>query len=178
MSDMAKMIDDATLRIERTLPGPIERVWSYLTDAEKRAEWFAGGEIALKAGATSDLIFDHRNLSGPGDKVPEKYKAQAGRMTAPVTIVEADAPRLLVWEWQGDGGTKQVTRFELAPRGNKVVLTVTESKFASRKGLIGNAAGWHTHLDYLKAVLEGKAPPLFWTTHTKIEAGYEKQFGA
>lgn len=178
MSDMAKMIDETTLCIERTLPGPIDRVWSYLIDAKKRAEWFAGGEIALKAGATSDLIFDHRNLSGPGDKVPEKYKEQAGRMEAPVTIVEAKAPALLVWEWQGEGGSKQVTRFELEQRGDKVLLKVTESKFPSRKALIGNAAGWHTHLDYLKAVLEGETPPLFWTMHAKIEAGYEKQFGA
>jgi uncharacterized protein YndB with AHSA1/START domain len=177
MNDMAKMVDEATLRIERTLPGPIDRVWSYLTDATKRAEWFAGGEITLKPGVESELVFDHRNLSGPGDKVPEKYKDQAGRLTAPVTIVDAKAPNLLVWEWQGDGGSKQVTRFELTPKGDKVVLTITESKFASRKGLIGNAAGWHTHLDYLKAILEGKEPPLFWNMHTKIEAAYENRFG-
>lgn len=28
----------ATVRIERVLPGPVERVWAYLTESEKRRE--------------------------------------------------------------------------------------------------------------------------------------------
>ena len=30
------LIEPATLKIERLLPGPIERVWAYLTDSELR----------------------------------------------------------------------------------------------------------------------------------------------
>jgi len=36
----------ALIRVIRgQLPGPIERVWEYLTDPDKRARWFAGGPM-------------------------------------------------------------------------------------------------------------------------------------
>jgi DNA-binding transcriptional ArsR family regulator len=34
-----------TFRIERILPGPIERAWAYLTEPEKRRKWFVGGPM-------------------------------------------------------------------------------------------------------------------------------------
>ena len=37
MNDYGTKTAPDTLRIERTLPGPIERVWTYLTDPAKRA---------------------------------------------------------------------------------------------------------------------------------------------
>lgn len=33
------LAEPATLTIVRVLPGPIERVWSYLTDGELRRQW-------------------------------------------------------------------------------------------------------------------------------------------
>ena len=38
-----KFTGPAEVRLVRILPGPIERVWEYLTDSEKRARWFGGG---------------------------------------------------------------------------------------------------------------------------------------
>ena len=39
------LVGPDTLRIQRLLPGPIERVWSYLVDSELRKLWFAEGEF-------------------------------------------------------------------------------------------------------------------------------------
>ena len=47
-----------TLRIERRLPGPIERVWAYLVESEKRALWFAGGVWDLHPGGEARVVFD------------------------------------------------------------------------------------------------------------------------
>jgi Glyoxalase/Bleomycin resistance protein/Dioxygenase superfamily len=33
----------------RVLPGPIERVWAYLTEPEKREKWFASGPMEFRA---------------------------------------------------------------------------------------------------------------------------------
>jgi uncharacterized protein YndB with AHSA1/START domain len=41
MNDYGVLTAPDTLRIERLLPGPIERVWQYLTDSDKRATWLA-----------------------------------------------------------------------------------------------------------------------------------------
>ena len=37
------LIEPATLKIERLLPGPIDRVWAYLTESELRRQWLAAG---------------------------------------------------------------------------------------------------------------------------------------
>ena len=39
-----------TLRMRRVLPGPIERVWAYLTESEKRGRWLASGPMELNVG--------------------------------------------------------------------------------------------------------------------------------
>ena len=43
-------LDGLVARLERLLPGPIERVWAYVTESDKRATWLAGGEMELRVG--------------------------------------------------------------------------------------------------------------------------------
>jgi uncharacterized protein YndB with AHSA1/START domain len=47
------LIEPATLKIERLLPGPIERVWAYLTESELRRQWLAAGQMEMKSGTRS-----------------------------------------------------------------------------------------------------------------------------
>ncbi len=35
------LIEPATLKIERILPGPVGRVWAYLTEGALRRKWLA-----------------------------------------------------------------------------------------------------------------------------------------
>ena len=53
-STMGTSTEPGTVRLERLLPGPIERVWAYLTESAKRATWFAAGTFVCIA--TSDLL--------------------------------------------------------------------------------------------------------------------------
>ena len=46
-SKMGTSTEPGTVRLERLLPGPIERVWAYLTESDKRATWFAAGTFDL-----------------------------------------------------------------------------------------------------------------------------------
>ncbi len=39
-----------TVRLERYLPGPAERIWEYLTDGKKRGVWLAAGETEQRVG--------------------------------------------------------------------------------------------------------------------------------
>jgi hypothetical protein len=41
MTPTAQVIDADTVRFERLLPGPIERVWDHLTDPDLRQTWMA-----------------------------------------------------------------------------------------------------------------------------------------
>ena len=71
-----KFTGPGEVRLVRTLPGPIERIWEYLTDPEKRARWFAGGPMEPKKGGKMELFFLHKNLAPdetPPEDIPE-YK--------------------------------------------------------------------------------------------------------
>ena len=67
ITDYGVVTDAGTVRLERILPGPIERVWSYLTESEKRGQWFAAGEMELRVGgrgsSASTTPSSRRNLS-------------------------------------------------------------------------------------------------------------------
>ncbi len=39
MSEYGELLDECTVRFERMLPGPIDRVWSYIVDSDKRKKW-------------------------------------------------------------------------------------------------------------------------------------------
>jgi len=54
------LTEPATLTIERLLPGPIERVWAYLTESELRRKWLAAGPMEMKVGAPFEFVW--RNL--------------------------------------------------------------------------------------------------------------------
>src|SRR5512132_2001373 len=65
------LVEPTTLKIERVLPGPIERVWSYLTDSEMRRKWLASGEMELAVGAPFELVWRNDELTDPPGQRPD-----------------------------------------------------------------------------------------------------------
>ena len=88
-----------TVRFERVLPGPIERVWAYLTESEKRRKWLASGEMELRVGGRVELKFNHADLSANIEPPPERYKHEIGE-TFIGRITRCEPPRLLSFIWE------------------------------------------------------------------------------
>jgi hypothetical protein len=86
MNPTAQIIDADTVRFERLLPGPIERVFDHLTKPELRRTWLAG--------------------------------AAAGDITA------CQPPQSVEYELRD----ASVVRFDLEPRGDKVLLVLTHRR--------------------------------------------------
>lgn len=173
MSGYGRIIAPAEVRFERVLPGPIETVWEYLTDATKRGEWLATGPMELTVGGRVRLTFRHAEFSPHRAIAPEKYRkidAQAHQSEHTITAVEP--PRLLAFTWPGNSEVV----FELKPRGDQVLLTVTHRRLASRAEMVEVSGGWHTHLDILVERASGRVPPAFWTMFGRIEDEYEKRY--
>jgi len=170
-----KFTSRAEVRLVRTLPGPIERIWKYLTDPEKRARWFAGGPMEQRKGGKLELFFRHENIA-PGEQPPEKFKhVQDPGFKMPGTILRWEPPHVLSYTFDEDS---DVT-FELTPQGREVVLVLTHrSRGEDLPFLTGYASGWHTHLTLLLALLEGSPLPPFWAPHLKLREEYEKLFAA
>jgi len=163
------------IRIIRTLPGPIERLWSYLTDPEKRSRWFAGGPMELRVGGKVELFFQHKNIA-PGETPPEQYaKVHNEGFKMPGTILRCEPPRVLSYTFDDNS---DVT-FELVPQDPNVLLILTHrSRGEDLPFLSGYASGWHSHLQILIAQLEGTTPPPFWANHARLKADYEKVLAA
>jgi uncharacterized protein YndB with AHSA1/START domain len=163
------------IRIMRTLPGPIERLWGYLTDPEKRSRWFAGGPMELKAGGKMELLFRHKEIA-PGEVPPAEYaEMHESGWRMPGTVLRCEPPRLLSYTFDENS---DVT-FELIPQDkeDKSILLILTHRCRGEdiKSMAGFAGGWHSHLTILLALLEGTATPPFWSTHAKLKAYYQAQ---
>nr|WP_047197723.1 SRPBCC family protein [Caldimonas brevitalea] len=170
----AEVVAPGTLRLTRWLPGPLERVWAYLTEPDKRALWLAGGPLQLQRGGRVELQFRHADLSSVLEPTPARYAHLEGgaRLLGEVTV--CDPPHRLAYTWTGDAGEPSEVRFELTSHGERVLLVLTHMRLSGRAAMVSVAGGWHTHLDLLADRLQGRPPAPFWSSHAVLEAWYEQ----
>jgi len=177
MTDLAPLdahgvlTEPATLRIQRLLPGPVERVWAYLTESELRRQWLASGAMEMRVDAPFELVWRNGELSDPPGARPEGF-GEEHRMESRITAL--DPPRKLAITWGATGGVS----FELEPQGAQVLLTVTHHRVPDRATLLNVSAGWHMHLDTLVLRLNGKTPSSFWEGWTRLKAEYDQRLPA
>lgn len=170
-----ELIDDSTVRFVRLLPGPVERVWEYLVDGEKRGRWLCGGSTEQTEGGAVELIFHNSTLSPePDDPPPPRYADMPEIITFGGRVTRCEPPRLLAHTWDFEDEHSEVT-YELEAVDDRVRLTLTHRRLATDSAILSVSAGWHTHLDILEAVLEGRTPPAFWKTHTPLEEAYRER---
>jgi uncharacterized protein YndB with AHSA1/START domain len=173
MNAKSTLIAPSTIRFERLLPGPVERVWAYLTDSSKRATWLAAGEFDLRLGGRIELICDNERLS---DEIPPQDAC--GRNQGKVvtgTITRFEPMRALGHTWKSEGVDAEVL-YELTPAGTrgKDVLLVIHHRLPDDKGLkIGVGGGWGAHTGILEDVLNGVKPRPFFATHQRLMKEFE-----
>jgi uncharacterized protein YndB with AHSA1/START domain len=177
MTDLATLdvygvlTEPATLTIRRLLPGPIERVWSYLTDSEMRRRWLAAGPMDLKVGGELELVWRNDELTDPPGQRPAGFDEEH-RMVSRIT--ELDPPRKLVFTWGENGDVS----FELAAKGNEVLLTVIHRRLRDRASMLMVGAGWHMHRDILVARATGQEPEPFWDGWARLKKEYDRRLPA
>lgn len=163
------LLDASTLRFERLLPGPIERIWAYLTESEKRKQWFAAGDYELKKGGKAQLFFQHKNIAKPGTQPPEKFRKMhdEGHQWEG-KILDIDAPHMLRMTF---GEHSEVT-YELTEQSNgEVLLTLTHRKL-TENDLKNVSPGWHAHLAVLSALLNNRQDVDFWALWQELHQHY------
>ena len=163
-----ELIEPTTLRIQRLLPGPIERIWAYLTDSDLRSKWLAAGAMEMKVGAPVELVWRNEELNDPPSRRPAGFPEEQ-RMQSRIT--ELDPLRKISFTWNNSG---DVT-FELEPRGERVLLTVIHRRLPDRATMLKVGPGWHAHLDVLVARASGQEPlQPFWDRWLSLQKDYER----
>ena len=165
------LVEPTTMRLQRLLPGPVERIWAYLTDSELRRKWLASGDMPMKVGGTFELVWRNDEITEPAGARPAEFGEEM-RMESRVT--DLDPPHRISFAWGGSGDVS----FELEPRGDQVLLTITHRNLADRDTMLMIGAGWHIHLDVLVGELTGSRAEPFWDGWKRLRKEYDQRLPA
>jgi len=173
-------VDDRTVRFERLLPGPIEKVWPYLADSDKRAQWFTSGALPAKVGDTFEMKFHHADYSphkAPPPPGYEKVDSEGHSMTS--VLLALEPPHRLAFSFgkSVDPGEYTEVDIRLTPQADgKVKLTLTHSKLPDRDYTLNISGGWHCHLTMLEEKANGRVPPSIWDVWRQLQGVYDKRY--
>ncbi|UAK29735.1 SRPBCC domain-containing protein [Nocardia asteroides] len=155
-------IDGApTLRFERRLAHPPEKVWRAISDPAEMAAWFpAAVTTELRPGAAMRFTF--------ADAPETTDSVSAGE------VLEVDPPKVYMFRWSQD-----VLRFELVADGDGTLLIFTHVLGGGPRARLGaarSAVGWDRCLSALAADLDGAHTEPDGSWLTDIES-YVADFG-
>jgi uncharacterized protein YndB with AHSA1/START domain/predicted nucleic acid-binding Zn-ribbon protein len=158
--DLGKVTGDGTIRFERVLPAPIERVWQHLTAPDCLPQWLAAGSIEQRFGGKVDLNFD-------ANEMPERKETGIhGR----VTFIEP--LRTLAFSWiDPSSKLESNVSFQVSTEGDQTSLVLTHSQVPADR-MHEFLASWHTHLDILKARLTDAISPSFSKRYREVLQTY------
>jgi uncharacterized protein YndB with AHSA1/START domain len=153
-----------TLVLVRQLRHAPEKVWRALTDPAQLREW-----APFDADRSLDTAGTTVQLSTVGTPAPQ---------VAATTVLRADAPRRLEYDWGG-----QHLRWELEASGGGTRLVLWHN--IDRRFISMGAAGWHICFDVLDRLLGGAplgrrvGPQLMkFAGWQRLNAEYAQQFAA
>jgi uncharacterized protein YndB with AHSA1/START domain len=130
------------VRFERTVPGPIDRVWDFITSTERLPAWFGQGRIEPREGGTVTLMDGH--IRGVVTQWKPRHRlSYTWNVFSPGESESAYPESYLT--------------IELETHGEEVQLALTHLPVLERFEK-QNAMGWHTFLDVLEAALRGEMP--------------------
>ena len=148
--------EPATLTITHRLPGPMERIWAYLTESNLGRQWLAAGEMPLDVGATFELVRRNDELIDP----PARPAAGRARRRAPHAVPDHRGRSTATAGLHLGRRQRGVVRSRAL--GSEVLLTLHHRRLQGRPTMLNVGAGCHSHLDVLVVRAAGKGPAPFW----------------
>ena len=141
---LSKKENQYTLRLERRLPHPPQKVWRILTERDLLGQWFpCDVEGEWKVGESLRFNFLH----GEGEGLPEED------LLGEVLAVDPD--RLLEFRW---GSHFLRCELEAVEEGCRFIFS---ERFDDPSSCARNAAGWEMCLENLDLLLDGAAAAKF-----------------
>ena len=180
MDTYGKLVNPQTVVFERLLPGPVERVFEYLWNEDKRKLWFTTGAMPTTPGEKFQMHWKHSNYSPAKSTPPDAMKKmdEKGHSSTNTLLVYEPPYRLVFTFGEQKFGPDKATEVEflLKPEGDQVRLTLTHSKVPERGYALGVSGGWHAHLDVLEYQLKNETPPGFWDIWRQYDGVYDKRY--
>ncbi len=162
MDDLGEFDAAGTVRFQRLLSAPPERVWEYLTEAELLPEWLGNGYISEEIGG--------------------KIELRSGGPVVRGIVLAREPLKHLSYSWivymLGDdvpAVTEAIINFDLEPVDEGTRLTLTQGpidpEYRARA-----AGGWHALLAVLQGALSEDSSADFMETFQRVYPEYEKRY--
>jgi len=177
MSENIIRPEEGLLQMERLLPGPIERVWNYLTDPGLRATWFAGGILPEAAGGEVEFHMLHSRITTDEPPVDAYRQVHFEGISWGETVLAIQEPHRLQFTWTGSTEECSEVTFDLIEEGDLVRLRLTHRLLTDRNGMADFASGWNMHLDVLELRLSGRESNRFWSSWKALREQYARELG-
>lgn len=146
------MNDDTLTELSFTVSGRVARpcaeVYEAVADPAQLSRYFTTGGARGRLEPGADVSWDFADFPG----------------AFPVTVAEADPPRKIVIEWDGEatasaaGTTRTTFEFEPVDGDTRTLVTITETSWQltpkGAQAAFGNCEGWTSMLAALKAWAE------------------------
>jgi uncharacterized protein YndB with AHSA1/START domain len=152
----ARIVEEAAIVFERTLPAPAEKAWSFLTETPRLTEWYGEGIIEPREGGKVELMGGHIRGVITGWR-PGQFLAYTWNVFSPGETVS---------RWP-----VSYLEFALAPDGANTKLILTHRPIP-RAVQPQTAMGWHTFLDMLDTAARGETVGAMNATMQKNAALY------
>jgi uncharacterized protein YndB with AHSA1/START domain len=136
------VIAESAVRFTRLLPGPVAKVWQFLTDTALLPQWHGEGRIEPREGGAVSLMGGHVRGVVTAWR-PEKFLGYTWNVFSPG---EAQS------RWP-----VSYLEFALEPDGDGTRLTLTHRPIPAAMQA-QTMMGWHTMLDLIDAALRGEFP--------------------
>jgi uncharacterized protein YndB with AHSA1/START domain len=142
--------DYGTLKFERPLSHPREKVWKAITDPKEIFRWLPDykGTFNGYNGGTIDLVNTVSGSHVTGD------------------ILVSDLNSVFEHEWHispnqmfPHGEPESIIRWELKQEGDSNTLLIVTHSCLTKSTALRLAPGWHAYLDRLEAILNNQVPP-------------------
>jgi uncharacterized protein YndB with AHSA1/START domain len=142
--------DYGTLKFERPLSHPREKVWKAITDPKEIFRWLPDykGTFNGYNGGTIDLVNTVSGSHVTGD------------------ILVSDLNSVFEHEWHispnqmfPHGEPESIIRWELKQEGDSNTLLIVTHSCLTKSTALRLAPGWHAYLDRLEAILNNQGPP-------------------
>lgn len=144
----ATQLATLTFTVSGRISRPCAEVYEAVADPRQLSQYFTTGGAIGRLEPGADVSWDFHDFPG----------------AFPVTVIEAQPPRRLVIEWDGEatagesGRTRVTFEFEPIDDDTRTLVTITESSWqvtqAGAKSAFGNCEGWTGMLAALKAWIE------------------------
>lgn len=139
---ITKEQDGYQVVLERRFPVSVSKLWNAITDPKIMTLWFMDVSLELKAGGRMEFRWND-----------EAKTVMTGK------VVRVEHEKVFEYLWENEDGPDECALWEVSADGpSGSILKLTYSRVSDKYG-VSVAAGWHTYLDHLLEVLNGRTTP-------------------